>query len=148
LRLSLFSFLLSPFASGASGASALADLPAPIPAAAETGSWLSVAAFCLAIAVAIKTLWPARRQPPIEAEFLTRADFKAHEERDAKEFAEIRRNYQEAERRWLEKIEEVRQDINLHGERRAVALHERLNAIATQVARQDGIIHTQHTPHP
>jgi hypothetical protein len=101
---------------------------------------MNVAALVLAIAVAIKTLWPARRQPPIEAEFLSRADFKAHEAADKAEFAEIRRNYQEAERRWLEKIDEVRQDINLHGERRAIALHERLNELVRSVAAQGATI--------
>jgi hypothetical protein len=102
-----------------------ADLPVAVPAPAEIGVWLTVLAFLLVIVLTVKQILPARRQPPIEAEFLSREDHAAHEKKDAEEFNKL----------WVA-INAVKDDNNRNkmeilqaGDDRARRIHERMDTV-------------------
>ena len=84
-------------------------------------------------AVGVKSLM---RNPPVEADFLTKADFKAHEEKDAKEFAAMRHAQTEGERRIVDKLGDLQSHLEANSERRSIALHERMNEVVKSVAAQ------------
>lgn len=131
----------------------IASIPTPAPGSVE--SWLWAFAAVLWIALLVKRLFV--RQPPIEAEFVTKKDFVEHQAACHPRFAHLERDYaprseihtiqsrmdrleaalhtnREA---LLTRMDEMKSELIVRGERDRKAIHERLNDILVQVTRVD-----------
>ena len=63
------------------------------------------------------------RQPPIEAEFVSKEEFREYSREVTRSFEKLG-----------EKIDDLKRETSNAGERRAIAIHERINAIDRAVA--------------
>jgi hypothetical protein len=131
----------------------LFQIPAPQPG--EIERWLLAAAALGGMALLVKNLFI--RKPPIEAEFVTKTELKEHHTLCAPRLASLEREYLrreeflefKAEMRGLivdfnrrvdsvvYKIDEMKSEILVTDERRAVLLHERLNKLEATLNRVD-----------
>jgi hypothetical protein len=111
----------------------LAQLPTLPPGALET--WLLCAAGVGTIAVlALKLLV---RKPPIEAEFVSKSEFRLFRESVERELNGLRDRIDARFLSVIEKIEQLKTELLTDGERRSGALQQRLNQLEAGVARLD-----------
>jgi hypothetical protein len=111
----------------------LSQLPSPPVGAIE--SWLISAAAVVAMIALGKKLFV--RKPPIEAEFVSKAEFRLFRESVERELNGLR---EKIDARFLclgEKIEEMKSELLTAGERRGSSLHRRINELETGLARVD-----------
>ena len=111
----------------------LAQVPTPLPGAME--SWLISAAAILSLVVLARKLFV--RKPPIEAEFVTKAEFRIFRESVERDLESLR---ERLDARFLglgEKLELFKSEILAAGERRGSALHQRINELESGLARVD-----------
>ena len=107
----------------------------PIPPAGSIESWLISAAAVVSIALLAKKLFV--RKPPIEAEFVTKTEFRTFRQDVERELNGLR---DKIDARFLglgEKIEEMKAELLGAGERRASSIHRRLNELEAGLARVD-----------
>src|SRR5205809_3803719 len=101
----------------------LMQIPTPPPGAIE--SWLVSALAVVSMVVLAKKLFV--RKPPIEAEFVSKAEFRTFRESVERDLNGLR---DKIDARFLslgEKIEELKGDLLIAGERRASSIHRRIN---------------------
>lgn len=113
--------------------SMFSQLPVPAPGAIET--WLVSAAAVTAMAVMAKKLLV--RKPPIEAEFVTKAEFRLFRDSVERELTGLRDRIDARFLMVTEKIDEMKSELLSAGERRGCALHARLNELESGLARVD-----------
>src|SRR6266481_9406558 len=110
-----------------------AQIPTPPIGAIE--SWLiSAAAVGSLILLGMKLFV---RKPPFEAEFVSKAEFRAFRDSDERELNGLR---DKIDARFLtlgEKIEEMKGELLTAGERRGSSLHRRINELEAGLARVD-----------
>ena len=107
----------------------------PVPPTGSIESWLISAAAVVSIALVAKKLFV--RKPPIEAEFVTKAEFRTFRESVERDLNGLR---DKIDARFLslgEKIEEMKGELLCAGERRGSSLHRRLNELEAGLARVD-----------
>ncbi len=98
----------------------------PTPTGAEVGSFLGVLAALLVMAAGIKSLLPKPRTPPLEAEFVTKA-----------EFTKVIDDMRHEMRRGEEIQQEGKMELLAAGERRAASIHDELKKMLATVSRID-----------
>jgi hypothetical protein len=107
----------------------------PTPPSGSIESWLiSAAAVGSLILLGMKLFV---RKPPIEAEFVTKAEFRAVRESVEREISGLR---DKIDARFLnlgEKIDEMKSELLIAGERRDVSIHRRINELEAGLARVD-----------
>jgi hypothetical protein len=107
----------------------------PTPASGAIESWLiSAAAVGSLILLGMKLFV---RKPPIEAEFVSKAEFRAFREGVEREINSLR---DKIDARFLnlgEKIDELKSELLIAGERRDVSIHLRMNELEAGLARVD-----------
>ena len=111
----------------------LAQLPNPPIGAIE--SWLLSAAAVLSMVVLAKKLFV--RRPPIEAEFVSKIEFRMFRDSVERELDGLR---DKIDARFLslgEKMEEMKGELLTAGERRGSSLHRRINELEAGLARVD-----------
>jgi hypothetical protein len=111
----------------------LAQLPTPPPGAIE--AWLIAGAAVMAIIVLGKKLFV--RKPPIEAEFVSKSEFRTFRECVERDLNGLR---DKIDARFLclgEKIEEMKSELLSAGERRGCSIHRRINELEAGLARVD-----------
>ena len=113
----------------------IADLPAPT--STQLWDFIVPAGAIVGLIVLVKSLIPKPRTPAIEAEFVTKAEFSAEVCRQKAEFERNRGEMKEESKAVLEAVAELRRDVLNAGERRAIAIHERINHIESMMARID-----------
>jgi hypothetical protein len=91
----------------------------------EISMGFSVIAALLAMAALYKQVFV--RKPPIEAEFVKLEEFREFQ-------AEVRRELSLSYQKLADKLDENKTEILNAGERRAIAIHERINSMEKQVA--------------
>ncbi len=109
------------------------QIPTPPPGSIE--SWLISAAAIVSIALLAKKLFI--RRPPIEAEFVTKSEFRIFRESVERELNGLR---DKIDARFLslgEKIEEMKSELLSAGERRGNSIHRRINELESGLARVD-----------
>ena len=109
------------------------QIPSPPTGAIE--SWLISAAAVIAMLALGKKLFV--RKPPIEAEFVSKAEFRLFRESVERELNGLR---DKIDARFVglgEKIEEMKSELLTAGERRAGSLHRRINDLEAGLARVD-----------
>lgn len=82
-------------------------------------------------------IWGFRRKPPIHAEFVTKEEFTGFKAEVRSELATINKASNQNAKDILQKLDEVRTEISTAGERRAIAIHNRINELQDSVARVD-----------
>jgi hypothetical protein len=107
----------------------------PQPKAGQMEEWLLAMAALAAIALLLKNLFV--RKPPIEAEFVSRAECKQHHAEMEQDMDDIRKELRALREFMAQKIEGIRVDMEISNERRASVLHTRINDLATSLARVD-----------
>ncbi len=110
-------------------------LQLPTPPAGSIESWLISAAAVIAMIALGKKLFV--RKPPIEAEFVSKAEFRLFRESVERELNGLR---DKIDARFLtlgEKIEEMKGELLTAGERRGSSLHRRINELEAGLARVD-----------
>ncbi len=107
----------------------------PTPPSGSIESWLiSAAAVGSLILLGMKLFV---RKPPIEAEFVTKVEFRAVREGVEREINGLR---DKIDARFLnlgEKIDEMKSELLIAGERRDVSIHRRINELEAGLARVD-----------
>ena len=98
-----------------------AEFPTPRPGDTENFLWVFAALLLIA-----SLLWGFRRRPPIEAEFVTKEEFK-----------EFKNDVDAKITRLFDKLDEAKAEILVAGQRRSTSIHERLNQLEAQAARID-----------
>ncbi len=111
----------------------IAQIPIPQPGTME--AWLLSAAAVFSIALLAKKLLV--RKPPIEAEFVTKAEFRLFRDSVERDLNALRDRLDARFLRLTEKLEELRADLLNAGERRGNSLHQRLNELEAGLARVD-----------
>jgi len=109
------------------------QIPSPPAGAIET--WLISAAAVVAMIALGKKLFV--RKPPIEAEFVSKAEFRIFRENVQREVNSLR---DKIDARFLnlgEKIEEMKTELLTAGERRGSSIHRRINELESGLARVD-----------
>jgi len=109
------------------------QLPAPPAGAIET--WLVCAAAVTSLVVLAMKLFV--RKPPIEAEFVSKAEFRTFRESVERELNGLR---DKIDARFLclgEKIEETKGELLVAGERRSSSIHRRIKELEAGLARVD-----------
>src|SRR5438128_1793515 len=109
------------------------QLPTPAPGSIE--AWLISAAAVIAMLALGKKLFV--RKPPIEAEFVSKAEFRMFRESVEREMNGLR---EKIDARFLnlgEKMEEMKSELLTAGERRGGSLHRRINDLEAGLARVD-----------
>src|SRR6266566_9808391 len=101
----------------------LLQIPSPPTGAIET--WLLCAAAVVSLIVLAMKLFV--RKPPIEAEFVSKAEFRMFREGVEREMNGLRDKIDARFAGLGEKIEEMKTEILTAGERRAGSLHRRIN---------------------
>lgn len=91
----------------------------------EISSWIVGAAAVMSCAALFKSLFV--RKPPIEAEFVKIEEFREFQ-------AEVRHTLNGNYGKISDKIDEMKSELLITEERRAIALHERINDISVKVA--------------
>jgi len=109
------------------------QIPTPTPGSLE--SWLISAAAAVSLALLAKKLFI--RKPPIEAEFVTKAEFRAFRENVQRELDGLRDKIDARFTRLGEQIDELKTELLTAGERRAGGLHRRLSELEAGLARVD-----------
>ena len=107
----------------------------PTPPAGAIESWLISAMAVVAMVVLVKNLFI--RKPPIEAEFVTKSEFRIFRESVERELNGLR---DKIDARFLslgEKIEEMKGELLAAGERRGSSIHRRINELESGLARVD-----------
>src|SRR5437899_12823999 len=107
----------------------------PTPPAGSIESWLISAAAVISLILLGKKLFI--RKPPIEAEFVSKAEFRTFRESVERELNGLR---DKIDARFLslgEKIEEMKSELLSAGERRGSSLHRRINELEAGLARVD-----------
>ena len=107
----------------------------PLPPAGAIESWLISAAAVIAMIALGKKLFV--RRPPIEAEFVSKAEFRIFRESVERELNGLR---DKIDARFLslgEKMEEMKSELLVAGERRAGSIHRRINELESGLARVD-----------
>lgn len=90
------------------------------------------AAAIMATAVLYKSLFV--RKPALEAEFVSRAEFKEFQLQVKEDLAEVQLSINASFQKLTDKIDDMRVDVLTAGERRSGEIHEKLNTVARQVA--------------
>jgi len=98
-------------------------------------SWLISAAAVVSMAALAKKLFV--RKPPIEAEFVTKAEFRMLREDVERELNSLRDKIDARFVSLGEKIEEMKAELLAAGERRSSSIHRRLNELEAGLARVD-----------
>jgi hypothetical protein len=111
----------------------LAQIPTPLPGAME--SWLISAAAILSLVVLARKLFV--RRPTIEAEFVTKAEFRIFRESVERDLENLRERLDARFQGLGEKLELFKSEILAAGERRGSALHQRINELESGLARVD-----------
>ena|SRR2546423_2830418 len=109
------------------------QIPNPAPGAIE--SWLVSAAAVVSLVLLGKKLFI--RKPPIEAEFVTKSEFRMFRETVERDMNGLR---DKIDARFLslgEKIEELKGELLSAGERRGNSIHRRINELKAGLARVD-----------
>ena len=107
----------------------------PTPPSGSIESWLISAAAVVSLALLGKKLFI--RKPPIEVEFVTKAEFRAFRENVERELDGLR---DKIDARFVilgEKMDGMKTEILTAGERRASSLHRRINDLESGLARVD-----------
>jgi len=107
----------------------------PLPPAGAIESWLLSAAAVIAMIALGKKLFV--RKPPIEAEFVSKAEFRLFRENVERDINSLR---DKIDARFLslgEKMEEMKSELLTAGERRAGSIHRRINELESGLARVD-----------
>jgi hypothetical protein len=107
----------------------------PLPPSGAIESWLVSAAAVVAMIALGKKLF--LRKPPIEAEFVSKAEFRIFRENVARELNGLR---DKIDARFLslgEKMEEMKSELLTAGERRGSSIHRRINELESGLARVD-----------
>ena len=107
----------------------------PIPPAGAIESWLLSALAVVSMVLAGKKLFV--RKPPIEAEFVSKEEFRLFRESVERELNGLR---DKIDARFLnlgEKIEEMKGELLSAGERRGNSIHRRINELEAGLARVD-----------
>jgi hypothetical protein len=107
----------------------------PSPPAGAIEAWLTSAAAVVAMIALGKKLFV--RKPPIEAEFVSKAEFRHFRENVQREVNSLR---DKIDARFLnlgEKIEEMKTELLTAGERRGSSIHRRINELESGLARVD-----------
>src|SRR6266446_2441742 len=110
-----------------------AQIPTPPPGAIE--SWLISALAVVSMVVLAKKLFV--RKPPIEAEFVSKTEFRMFRESVEREINGLRDKIDARFVSLGEKIEEMKGELLAAGERRAGSLHRRINELEAGLARVD-----------
>src|SRR5882762_8406660 len=111
----------------------LSQIPTPPAGAIET--WLLCAAAVTSLVVLAMKLFV--RKPPIEAEFVSKAEFRTFRESVERELNGLR---DKIDARFLtlgEKIEDMKTELLIAGERRGGSIHRRINELESGLARVD-----------
>src|SRR5258705_8847558 len=111
----------------------LMQLPSPAPGTLER--WLVCAAAVFSMIVLAKKFFV--RKPPIEAEFVSKAEFRMFRESVERDLNGLR---DKIDARFLiltEKMEEIKSDLLIAGERRGSSIHRRINELEAGLARVD-----------
>jgi hypothetical protein len=107
----------------------------PTPPAGAIESWLiSAAAVGSLILLGMKLFV---RKPPIEAEFVSKTEFRAFRDGVERDLNSLR---DKIDARFLnigEKIDEMKSELLIAGERRDVPIHRRMNELEAGLARVD-----------
>lgn len=112
----------------------LSQLPAPAPGQLE--SWLVSAAAAGALAVLARKLF-ARSKPPIDSEFVTKAEFRLFRDSVERDLNSLRHRLDSRFLMITEKMDEVKTELLAAGERRGSSIHARLNELESGLARVD-----------
>jgi hypothetical protein len=110
-----------------------AQLPNPPSGAIET--WLITAAAVASLVLLGKKLFI--RKPPFEAEFVTKEEFRTFREGVERDLNGLR---DKIDARFLnlgEKMEDMKTELLIAGERRGSSLHRRINELEAGLARVD-----------
>jgi hypothetical protein len=110
-----------------------AQLPNPPSGAIET--WLITAAAVASLVLLGKKLFI--RKPPFEAEFVTKEEFRTFREGVERDLNGLR---DKIDARFLnlgEKMEDMKTELLIAGERRGSSLHRRINELTAGLARVD-----------
>ena len=110
-----------------------AQVPSPPTGAIE--AWLITAAAIASLVLLGKKLFI--RKPPFEAEFVTKEEFRTFREGVERDLNGLR---DKIDARFLnlgEKMEEMKTELLIAGERRGSSLHRRINELAAGLARVD-----------
>ena len=109
----------------------------PTPPTGAIESWLiSAAAVGSLILLGMKLFV---RKPPIEAEFVSKAEFRAFRDGVEREINGLRDKIDARVLNLGEKIDEMKSELLLAGERRDVSIHLRMNELEAGLARVDGL---------
>jgi chromosome segregation ATPase len=111
----------------------LAQIPTPAHGAIE--SWLITAAAIASLVLLGKKLFI--RKPPLEAEFVSKAEFRAFRENVQHELDGLRDKIDARFLNLTEKIEEMKGELLAAGERRGNSIHRRISDLESGVARLD-----------
>ena len=111
----------------------LMQIPAPPSGAIET--WLLSAVAVVSIAAVMMKVFI--RKPPIEAEFVSWAEFRRFREGVERELYALRDRIDARFLNVVEKMDQVKIELLAEGERRAGTLHQRLNDMESGLARVD-----------
>src|SRR5213592_3604451 len=107
----------------------------PTPPAGSIESWLISAAAVVAMIALGKKLFV--RKPPIEAEFVSKAEFRLFRESVERDLNGLR---DKIDARFLiltEKLDEIKSELLIAGERRGSSIHRRINELEAGLARVD-----------
>src|SRR5262245_12043468 len=110
-------------------------LQIPTPPAGAIESWLISAMAVVAMVVLVKNLLV--RKPPIEAEFVTKSEFRVFRESVERELNGLRDKIDACFLSLGEKIEEMKGELLVAGERRGSSIHRRINELESGLARVD-----------
>jgi hypothetical protein len=107
----------------------------PTPPAGAIESWLICAVAVVSMIALGKKLFV--RKPPIEAEFVSKTEFRMFRESVEHELDGLRDKIDARFAGLGEKIEELKSELLTAGERRAGSIHRRINDLEAGLARVD-----------
>ena len=107
----------------------------PNPPAGAIESWLISGVAVVSIAALIMKVFV--RKPPIEAEFVSRTEFRMFREGVERELYGLRDRIDARFLSVVEKMEQMKAELLAEGERRAGAIQQRLNEMEAGLARVD-----------
>ena len=111
----------------------LSQIPSATPGSIE--AWLIAAAAVGSLAVLGKQLFV--RKPSIDAEFVTKAEFRAFREGVERDLNGLRDKIDARFLTLVEKIDAVKAELLVAGERRGSSIHRRMNELEAGLARLD-----------
>jgi len=105
------------------------------------GTWILIGAF---VAMTLAGVWRAviasRPHPPLEEQFVSRREFNQFREEVTRTLGKLEGKMDAGFNRISTQIEQQLGTANLAGERRAIALHERINPLERTSARHEAEI--------